>query len=650
MKRYLAAGVVLLSLSTLSGCHNSSSASKSGTTYSYVYATDPDSLDYMVSGKVTTSSITTEGIDGLLENDNYGNLIPSIAKDWKVSKDGLTYTYTLRKGVKWYTADGEEYAEVTADDFVTGLKHAADKKSDALYIVEDSVKGLKDYVEGTTHDFSTVGVKAIDKYTVQYTLNQPESFWNSKTTYGILQPVNAAFLKSKGDKFGSVDPSSILYNGAYIVKSLTSKSSIEFEKNDHYWDSKNVHIKDIKLTYDDGSDPDSIYKGFDKGDYTGAVLFPTKPSYKGIYKKYKDEILYGPQDQSIYYVAFNLNRKAYNFTSKENDSQKSDTHKAILNQDFRQAITFAFDRASWNSQVIGKEVSQKSLRNLVVPPTFVTTKDGTFGDFVKEDLADNPTWKDVNLADAQNGLYNVDKAKASFAKAKEALQAEGVQFPIHLDIPVSQTDELRTQQVSSLKQSIEASLGKDNVSVDIQKESEDDHNNTTYFAQNADKKDYDLSDNFGWSPDYADPSSYLDIFTTDGTAITQLGLGGSDSQAIEKQVGLDEYTNLVSQASAITMDTDARYKAFAKAQAYLTDKALVIPAISLGAKPVLSRVTPFSGAYATCGNKGGTYKYLKIQDKPVTAKQYAKARKAWTKAKEKSNEEYQKKLADHIEN
>ena len=80
---------------------------------------------------------TGNAIDGLLEVDKYGNLIPSLAKDWTVSKDGLTYTYKLRKGVKWMTSEGEEYGgEVKAQDFVTGLKHAADKKSQAIYLVQ----------------------------------------------------------------------------------------------------------------------------------------------------------------------------------------------------------------------------------------------------------------------------------------------------------------------------------------------------------------------------------------------------------------------------------------------------------------------------------------------------------------------------------
>ena len=203
----------------------------------------------------------------------------------------MTYTYKLRKDAKWYTADGEEYAPVTAQDFVTGLKYAADKNSEALYLVQDSVAGLADYVSGKTTDFSTVGVKAIDDQTVQYTLTQPEPYWNSKTTATILFPVNADFLNSKGDDFGKVDPANILYNGPFILKSFTSKSVMEYKKNPSYWDAKNVFVDEVKLTYYDGSDQDSLVRSFSEGVYSFARLYPNSSSFSGVKEKYKDNII-----------------------------------------------------------------------------------------------------------------------------------------------------------------------------------------------------------------------------------------------------------------------------------------------------------------------------------------------------------------------
>ena len=128
---------------------------------------------------------------------------------------------------------GRRYAPVTAKDFVTGLKHAVDGKSKGLSIVSSSIKGLEAYIKGETSDFSTVGVKALDDQTLEYTLNQPETFWNSKTTNGVLFPISTEFLKSKGDEFGQPgNVKSILFNGPFLLKSITSKSEITFEKNE----------------------------------------------------------------------------------------------------------------------------------------------------------------------------------------------------------------------------------------------------------------------------------------------------------------------------------------------------------------------------------------------------------------------------------
>ncbi|MGT2959449.1 peptide ABC transporter ATP-binding protein [Streptococcus bovimastitidis] len=650
-----AAGIAVLSVSALTACGGGSSKSGKSNTYSYVYSTDPDTLDYLVSGRSTTSEITQNGVDGLMEYDNMGNLVPSVAKDWTVSEDGLTYTYKIRKDSKWYTADGEEYASVTADDFVAGLKHAADKNSEALYLVQDSVKGLSDYIEGKTKDFSTVGVKAIDKNTVQYTLNQPESYWNSKLTYGILSPVNAEFLKSQGKDFGkSSDASSILYNGPFLISSLTSKSSIEFVKNENYWDKKDVHLDAVQLTYYDGQDQESLFRNFDKGSYTAARLFPTTPSYKKVKKDYGENIIYGPQKSNIYYATFNLNRTAYEHTKKTDDKQKEDTRKAILNKDFRQALTFGFNRTSYTAQTAGEEAANKALRNTLVPPAFVQIKGEDFGKAVEKELANyGDQWKDVNLADAQDGLYNPEKAKAQMDKAKKALEAEGVQFPIHIDMPQDQTASGLMQQAQSMKQSIEKSLGKENVVIDIIELNSDNYNNITYMAETTDQQDWDLSTASGWSPDYIDPSSYLDIFNTSMANAAQaknIGLNPVKDSAIATKAGLDEFNKLDNEAAKITDDQDKRYETYAKAQAALADSAVYIPTYSLGGTPTVTKVVPFTTAFGWAGNKSDAtyFKYMKLQEEPVKTKDYDKALKQWKKDKDESNKKYADSLKEHI--
>ena len=558
-KWLLGAGAVLSTALLLTACGQSEKKADAPKTFSYVYAMDPSSLDYSVTSKSSTSDVIANVVDGLLENDKYGNLIPSLAEDWSVSKDGLTYTYKLRKGVKWYTSEGEEYAEVKAQDFVTGLKHAADGKSDGLTLIQDSIKGLAAYISGESNDFSTVGVKAVDDYTVEYTLNKPESFWNSKVTTATMLPVNEEFLNSKGGDYGAPTPSSILYNGPYFLKSLTSKSAIEYEKNPNYWDKDNVKIDNVKLTFYDGSDQESLIRSFTQGAYTTARLFPTSSNFESTKKEYGDKIVYSPQEATSYYLTVNVNRQSYNKTAKTDETQKTSTKEALLNKNFRQALNFALDRHSYTAQLNGEEGADKIIRNSLVPHDYVQVGEKTFGELAQAELVSyGDQWKDVALTDGKDTIYSPEKAKAAFAKAKEELQAKGVTFPIHLDIPVEQTDVIAVQQTNSLKQSIESSLGTENVIVDVLQMTDNEKMSITSQAKVPSQKDYDLNGT-GWGPDYQDPATYLNILDAKkGSALKHLGITRGKDPEVMAQVGLDEYKKLLDDAAAETSDLNKR--------------------------------------------------------------------------------------------
>ena len=645
-------GAGILSASFLMAACGSTQSNAADKTYSYVFASNPDTLDYITSTRGSTSSITTNLIDGLLENDKYGNLVPSMAESWTVSKDGLTYTYKIRQGAKWYTSEGEEYAEVTAHDFVTGLKYAADKKAENLYLVQDSIKGLADYVEGKTSDFETVGVKAVDDYTLQYTLNKPESYWNSKTTGGILSPVNEAFLKSKGDDFGSVTPSSILSNGPYLFKSFTSKSLIEFEKNPNYWDKDNVKIEKVKLSFYDGSDQDSLARGFLEGNYTDGRIFPTSSVFDQLKKGNEDKITYTPQNAVTFYYLFNVNRQSYNQTMKQTDKEKTDSRLAMQNKDFRQAINFAFDRHAYAAQTNGEDGADRILRNTVTPSNFVQIGGKNFGDAVNEKIVNYGTeWSNINLNDAQPAFLNADKAKAEFAKAKESLQAEGVTFPIHLDMLVDQTAKLDVQQASSFKQTVEETLGLDNIVIDVIQLSPDEKDNATFFADTAEQKDYDI-DISGWSGDYSDPKTYLDLLDPEsGSQLKNLGLTPGKDNDVKEKIDLSTYKKLLYAAENEVENTQTRYEKFAEVQAWLTDSALFLPVQSGGANPIFRKTVPFTGAFSFVGHKGDAdnYKYVELQKEPVTAKQYQELYEKWQKEKAESNKKAQEDLANHIQ-
>ncbi len=647
-KRLIETGLVLATGILLSACGQSNTDTS---TFSSTFSANPTTFNYLLDYYADNTAVITNLVDGLLENDSYGNLTPALAEDWSVSADGLTYTYKLRKDAKWYTADGEEYAPVKAQDFVTGIKYAADNKGQAMDLIQNSIKGLNDYVTGVTNDFSTVGVKALDDYTVEYTLTRPEPYWNSKTTNSILFPVNEEFLKSKDKEFGTLTPNSILYNGPYLLKDFTSKSSIEYVKNPHYYDHDKVTIEKVKLAYFDGSDQEMTIRNFESGAYTLAGVYPNSSSYAKTKEKYQDNIVYSLQDKTSWYFNFNVNRKAYNHTAKTSDQQKKSTQTAILNKNFRQALNFAIDRTAYSAQSNGQEAASKTLRNTLVPPTFVQVGDKSFGEVVSSKLVQYGTeWSGINLADAQDGYFNKEKAQAKFAEAKKELEAQGVTFPIHLDIPVDQTNKNAVSGMNSLKQTLETVLGSDNVVIDVQQLSTDDFGNVAFLAPNPAARDYDL--NFdGWVGDYQDPSTYLDPFNAeDGFYLKIFGLDAKEDQELIKSLGLDTYTKLLKEADAENQDVAKRYEKYAEAQAWMIDNSLIMSTMSNGGTASVTKVTPFTRAYSLVGIKGdgNNYKYMRLQKDPVTKKQFDEAKAKWEEESKKAIEKSQKEFSNHV--
>ena len=647
-KRVLSAGLTFAAALLLAACGQSGSDTK---TYSSTFSGNPTTFNYLLDYYADNTAIITNLVDGLLENDNHGNLVPSLAEDWSVSSDGLTYTYKLRKDAKWFTADGEEYAPVKAQDFVTGIKYAVDNKSQAIDLIQNSIKGLNDYITGADSDFSKVGVKAIDDQTVEYTLARPEPYWNSKTTNSILFPVNEEFLNSKGKDFGTLSPDSILYSGPYLLKDFTSKSSIEYVKNPHYYDHDKVSIEHVKLAYFDGSDQELTIRNFESGAYSIAGVYPNSSNFAKTKEKYKDNIVYSLQDKTSWYFNFNVNRKAYNHTSKTTDEQKKSTETAVLNKNFRQAVNFALDRTAYSAQSNGEEAASKTLRNTLVPPTFVQVGDKTFGEVVASKLVKYGTeWSGINLADAQDAYFNKEKAQAKFAEAKKELASQGVTFPIHLDVAVDQTSKNAVTGMNSVKQTLESVLGADNIVIDVQQLSTDDFNNVAFLAPTPADRDYDL--NFdGWVGDYQDPSTYLNPFNAeDGFYLKIFGLDAKEDKAKIASLGLDTYTKMLKDADSENKDVAKRYEKYAEAQAWMIDNSLVMSAMSGGGTASVTKVTPFTRGYSLVGIKGdgNNYKYMKLQKDTVTIKQYEEAKAKWEQESKKAIEKAQKEAENHV--
>ena len=245
----LLAGAMTLSLAACGGGGEGGDGQAS-TTFRELYASEATTLNYLVTSQATEFELCANFVDTLIQYDEFGVAHGGLATDWTTSEDGLTWTFTLREGVKWYRSDGSEYADLTAQDFVTGLQYVCDPANDSktFDIVSSVVKNAQEYYSGAITDPNEIGVRAVDDMTVEYTLNAPTPYFLSMLSYVCFMPVNADFLAEVGDRFGT-SAHTLLYNGAYICQEFNPQESQLWVKNPNYWNADNVYIERIERTY-----------------------------------------------------------------------------------------------------------------------------------------------------------------------------------------------------------------------------------------------------------------------------------------------------------------------------------------------------------------------------------------------------------------
>lgn len=531
--------------------------------YSLPYTSDPVTWDILATSRAADSEAIVNTFDGLLEYDIEGIQQPALAERYEVSADGLTYTFYIRKGVKWVDSQGREVAEVKADDFVAGMQHMMDAQGGLEYLIQGIIKNADQYISGEITDFSQVGVKALDDYTLQYTLEKPCSYFTTMLGYGVFAPMCRSYYISKGGKFGqeydpsapdytyAKDPDSIAYCGPYLVTNATAKNTIVFKANESYWNKDKINIKKITWYFNDGSDVTKAYNDMKAGVIDGAGLnTSTIPIAKseGLF----DEYAYISSTTAVSYMGFyNLNRAAFAnvndgtaAVSTKSEEDKARTNAAMNNVHFRRAISFAVDRGAYNAQIAGEDLKYNALRNSYTPGTFVVLEEDTtvqingvaktfpagtyYGEIMQAQIdADgvpikvwDPAADDgIGSSDGFDGWYNPDNARAELNKAIEELAAQGVTIddknPIILDLPYPSNDERYTNQANAFKQSVEKALnGMVTINL-IECKSYEEWYYSGYYTDYGYEANYDIYDLSGWGPDYGDPSTYLDTFLPD---------------------------------------------------------------------------------------------------------------------------------------
>lgn len=616
-------------------------------TFSMIANFDITTLDYVYNNKSSNGDYVNNFVEGLLTQDNHGKLIPGMASEWSCNDDASEWYFTIRDDAVWSTSAGEEYDAVTAEDFVTGLKHAVDSKSETLGLVADLIVGLREYSEGTG-TWEDVGIKA-DGNQLTYTLTGPCGYFDGMTTYTILWPINAEFLESKGSDFGAVEPDSILYNGCYILSSLVPAQEVRFDANPNYYDAKNVFVQHVVVTYSDGKDPAQNFNMFVNGEVTSTTVNQSLPEVVAkAAELYPDNQYKSMTTATSYWGAFNWDRQMYALyndpsvsTTSKTDAQKADAKAAILNADFRRAVYAAYSAHAVEAITLGEEHADGVIRNTLVPYTFAMTTDGrSYGSIVEKYAAELVAdYEGIDLNDGHDAWYNPELAKTFAERAKEELGDSVSEWPIHIDVPVYAASENQKNMQLAMKKSIEDAIG-DYVVIDLQFL---EGNSSVYYSSfynqpTGEENSIDLVFGAGWGPDYGDPLTYLHCFDIhDGDMLNYSGIniesqGQSDEQkAVLETLGLNEVQEVVDQATAAT--GDERIELFAKAEAMLLTNGILRPYSTSGANISISKVKPFTVAYGLYGqaayNQVPYFKYMQLLDEPVLADDYYAAKEAW---------------------
>jgi len=550
--------------------------------------------NYLDQGATVNTRVLVQLLSGLLDRDQYGQMVGDLAAEgWTHNDDYSEWTFTLKDGLKWYKAtkgdDGiytyEEYADVTAADFVYGQQWILTKENGSVCyeMAISTLKNAKEYFNGEITDFSQVGVEAVDEKTIKYTLKSGMPYFDTVLLYSSFYPANQKFVEECGDKWGS-GPEYILYNGAYFIEEYQNDTEKVFVKNENYWDAESVTIP--KVTSIAVKDTESTKEYFERGELSYCQLAGTQPIAE---HNDGNEYMYRTEPYACSYVFFLNNQVA-----------DANTQAAMNNLNFRKALFYGIDREEFVAQT--DPINPKSLYTYTyTAPGFVATSDGT-------DYTQLPALKPYN-----QDQYDSTKAHQYLDAAKAEL-GDTVTWPVSISWYYRAGNETNSNTASVLKDIIETEFPGD---IEVTLGEYSSSATTEVYTPELHTMTY-----AGWVPDYGDPMNVLYTFLPDGymNNVTEATLSGWD---------IPEFVDLYNKANAITNDVDARYNAFAEAEAHLIENVYMIPIYQAGAQYRMSNINEYSRIYSLTGGVNYRYKGMQLLDHAVTADEQAEFKAAW---------------------
>ena len=550
-----------------------------------------ESWNMLYTQKAEDANVVTNLWDGLLSFDCYGKVVPAIASSWEHNEDATVWTFHLRDDVDWVDCNGEVKAHLTSKDFLVGFEwvmNAIKNEANNTSMPNDTIVGAYEYYQLTkeagdaaadmTYEdmlAAGVGIEAPDDYTLVFTCPSACPYFDTVAAYNSFYPVAPALIEELGvDGFRSCDNTTMWYNGPYVVEEYIQGNTKSYIPNPNYYDAANVsRFERFTVTMiSDGSISLQLYQNreldeVDLGE-SSITTIQSDPS-----NEYNQQLCEKRAKKFSYCFIFNYDKKNTDGTPDEN------WNKAIANKAFRQCFS--------KGMVLNKFFARYNPINpLKCENDFFTmkglcyTSDGTdYTNLVAKEMGldgeayDGKTMKRLR---ANNG--DITELKK---QAMEELSAIGVTFPVHCSYYVLAGSTSALDHATVLKQCFTDSFGDDFIVLDV----------NTFVSSTMKEVVAPKLQSFvhmGWGADFGDPINFLTqiivhddnaYYSCNMTNIAGIVNNGPASYQTELVAAYEKFTDLVNEARAIVDDTDARYAAFAKAEAYFLDENLIFPTV-----------------------------------------------------------------------
>ena len=570
-----------------------------------------ETFNWLYSQRAEDSENLTQLVDGLLEANPEGTLSPGIAEEWGSEDGGKTWTFKLREGVKWVDVNGNEKAECNAWDFATGLEWVLNfYKNDSTNtsMPFEMIEGAEEYYEYTktlseeeafaltagegSKFFEMVGMEIPDDYTIIYTCITEKPYFDTLAAYQSLYPMAQGMIDELGgvDAVQAMNNENMWYNGPYTMTSYIQGNEKVFTKNPLYWDTECKLFNTVTFKMVESSDVAfQLYQAGDL-DYVDLTESALTTIARDPNNEYYDYLVPAVPSKYSYQMHFNYNK------NNEDGTKDTNWNTAIANEAFRKSWYYGLNLSEYfkRSNAIDPFSCEN---NFYTMPGLVYTSDGTeYTELVREVMG-------LKESDGVTPA-RVDAAQAEQYKqqAIEELTALGVTFPIEADYYISASSQTALDSANVLAQAFSDGLGDDYVKLNI----------CTFISSTTNEVVVPHLHSFvinGWGADYGDPQNYLGqecygnpnaYYSENYSYINEIT--EPDDTNADLIAAYQEYTSMVEAADAITTDLDARYQAYAEAEAYMLDHVFVLPCnYSIGW--CLSKVDNNSKIYAMYGSQ-----------------------------------------------